>query len=176
MLFRKNFWYFNEKINFSYTITKAYNNGAAIIPGATNLQLGNGRFDALDGVNSPDISELPDTSTFYVTWESNTSDPTENVAKASTTGTIYDTAGGAWEYVMGFLALNGVLVNSTTIGTVGVDMEYNTWFTGTAQNGETIVGVRTLPDRKYYDVYTYGTLENDFRNGYIGEAICYKFF
>ena len=64
---------------------------------------GNGRFDALDGVNSPDISKLPDTSTYYVTWASNTSDPTENVAKTSSNGNPsnvptawYDYDAGKW--------------------------------------------------------------------------------
>ena len=72
----------------------------------------------------------------------------ENGVGASTTGTIYgiyDMSGGAWEYVMGNMTdPSGAFYPSDS---------------GLSQ-----------PDSKYYDSYTYGTSDNDYSRGYLGDA------
>ena len=77
---------------------------------------------------------------------------------ASTTGTIYgiyDTSGGAWDYVMGNMSPNGALGTITTL-TSGF-------------NGSTV----PYPENKYIDYYEYGTTNTDVsahRRGKTGDA------
>ena len=76
---------------------------------------------------------------------------TGNGPKASTTGTIYgvyDMAGGAFEHVMG--------VQEISLGS------------NTPNNAYT--GFKAWPDRKYYDLYTYGDSDTDYTRGKIGDA------
>ena len=68
---------------------------------------------------------------------------------ASTTGTIYgiyDMSGGAWEYMMGDYAPGGEKYS-------GMNMAYNSGYTGLLQDGTKITGKDFLED-KYYDFYT----------------------
>ena len=69
--------------------------------------------------------------------------------KASTTGNIYgiyDISGGAWEFVMGVMANNGL---KNTI----IDSEINSNL-----------------DEKYYDLYTYDTSNDTYTRGKLGDA------
>jgi len=91
-----------------------------------------------------------------------------NGPKASTTGTVYgvyDMAGGSYEYVM------GLMEPSSNKGepAVGYNSTYNTGFTGKLYNGTAYTGVRTLPSKKYYDLYSYGTSNNEYTRGKIGD-------
>jgi len=92
-----------------------------------------------------------------------------NGPKASTTGTVYgvyDMAGGTYEYVM------GLMEPSTTKGepAVGNNSTSNTGFTGKLYDGSAYTGVRALPSKKYYDLYTYGTSNTDYTRGKIGDV------
>ena len=73
---------------------------------------------------------------------------TTNGVNASTTGNIYgiyDMSGGAYEFVM----------SNMTNSSGGFDP----WFSDLAQ-----------PDSKYYDSYTYGTNNDDYSRGHLGDA------
>ena len=94
---------------------------------------------------------------------------TGNGPKASTTGTvygIYDMAEGTHEYVMGLMSPK----TDSTVPSVGWTSTDNTGFTGKLHNGTAYTGVRELPDRKYYDMYAYGTSYTDYTRGKIGDA------
>ena len=72
---------------------------------------------------------------------------------ASTTGTIYgvyDMSGGSMEYMMGNYAAGGEKHS-------GMDMEYNSGYTGLLQDGSSFMGKNWLED-KYYDFYTSSNL------------------
>ena len=69
--------------------------------------------------------------------------------QASTTGNIYgvyDMSGGAFEYVMAFAVDNNGLFNSVN------------------------TGFMQAPETKYYDNYTYGTLNTTYSRGKLGDA------
>ncbi len=72
-----------------------------------------------------------------------------NIEPASTTGNIYgiyDTNGGAWEFVMGNIVnLDGSFIPGDS-------------------------GFTTLPDAKYDDIYEYGTIEPSFDRGHLGDG------
>ena len=88
-------------------------------------------------------------------------------AIASTTGNIYgvyDISGGAWEYVM------GDMVTSGNVTMVGYDSTTNSGFTGTLYDGTSFSGT-SLPDNKYYDIYTYDSLSSTTHSrGKLGDA------
>ena len=88
---------------------------------------------------------------------------------ASTTGNIsgiYDMSGGAWEYVMGVMEDS---LNSNTPSS-GNSLEYNSGFNGKNLNdGTTTIGV-SFPESKYYDIYKYGTVWNDYTRYHLGDA------
>ena len=68
---------------------------------------------------------------------------------ASTTGTIYgiyDMSGGAWEYTMGDYAPGEQRYT-------GVNIKYNSGYTGFVQDGSVFTGKNWL-EEKYYDFYT----------------------
>ena len=75
-------------------------------------------------------------------------------------------AGGLWEYVM------GLMKPSTNTGepSVGYSSSYNTGFTGKLYDGQAYTGIRALPSKKYYDLYTYGTSYTDYTRGKIGDV------
>ena len=82
--------------------------------------------------------------------------------KSSTTGNIYgvyDMAGGAWEYVMGVMQDN----TNTNAPMSGYNTSYNSGFTGKVYdsgNYTSYTGI-TFPNSKYYDLYAFGTTNND---------------
>ena len=88
---------------------------------------------------------------------------------ASTTGNIsgiYDMSGGAYEYVMGVMEDS---LNSNT-PTSGYSTQYNSGFNGKNLNdGTTTIGV-SFPESKYYDIYKYGTVWNDYTRYHLGDA------
>ncbi len=77
---------------------------------------------------------------------------TANGVKASTTGNVYgvyDTSGGVWDYVM------GVITDEN-----GTDLLYlDSGFTK-----------ETMPNKKYYDVYEYGTSNTSQERGHLGDS------
>ena len=88
---------------------------------------------------------------------------------ASTTGNIsgiYDMNGGSYEYVMGVMedSLNSNIPSS------GNSAQYNSGFTGkTTGTAANITGV-AFPESKYYDIYKYGTVWNDYTRYHLGDA------
>ena len=79
-------------------------------------------------------------------------------------------AGGSLEYVMGLKEV------STGAGVPAVGYIAGTectGFTGTLWSGKTCSGIRSLPSKKYYDLYAYpnGPVWTDFTNGKIGDAL-----
>ena len=69
----------------------------------------------------------------------------------------------------------GLMEPSTTKGepAVGYNSTHNTGntgFTGKLYNGSEYTGVRALPSKKYYDLYTYGTSYTDYTRGKIGDV------
>ena len=95
---------------------------------------------------------------------------TSNGVKASTTGTIYgvyDMSLKYYENVMGFMAPK----DSPNEPSVGYSTTNNTGFIGKLDDG-TIYnsGNRTLPNNKYFDIYTYSTSGSEKSYGKIGDA------
>ena len=88
---------------------------------------------------------------------------------ASTTGNIsgiYDMSGGAEEYVM------GVIEDSlgSNIPSSGGSPQSNSGFTGkTTGTVSNVTGV-PFPESKYYDIYKYGTVWNDYTRYHLGDA------
>ncbi len=95
---------------------------------------------------------------------------------ASTTGNyygVYDMVGSAWEFVM------GVLQSSATDATPasGRSSKYNSGFKGpytVPSNDNTTETENTdgfeWPSKKYYDLYDYGTTNQDYQRGHLGDA------
>ena len=81
--------------------------------------------------------------------------------KSSTTGNIYgvyDMAGGALEYVMGVVQDN----TNTSTPMSGTDTYNNSGFTGKLYDGNyTSYTGTAFPNAKYYDLYAFGTTNND---------------
>mgnify|MGYP004564110875 CR=1 FL=1 len=88
---------------------------------------------------------------------------------ASTTGNIsgiYDMSGGAYEFVMGVMedSLNSNIPSS------GYSLQLNSGFTGkTTGTVANITGV-AFPESKYYDIYKYGTVWDDYTRYHLGDA------
>ena len=90
-----------------------------------------------------------------------------NSVLASTTNNItriYDMSGGIWEYTM------GVMLNQNSIPMSGRNSIYNSGFNGpfgcSTCDGDTsglieLINGYDFPDRKYYDIYSYSSLELD---------------
>lgn len=84
---------------------------------------------------------------------------------ATTTGNmtgIYDMCGGAWDFVM------GVAADSTGEPIVGKDSGKNSGFYGLLSDGTINESGLTMPDIKYYDLYTTSVAETACNGG-----ICY---
>ncbi len=82
--------------------------------------------------------------------------------KSSTTGNIYgvyDMAGGAAEYAMGVMQDN----TNTNTPMSGESTSYNSGFTGKvyASGNYTSYTSTAFPSSKYYDLYAFGTTDND---------------
>ena len=93
---------------------------------------------------------------------------TEIGVKASTTGNIsgiYDMSGGAWEYVMGVM-----LDSKNEKPCSGKDIN-NSGFNGTYCSGtnEKTDGV-DFPESKYYDLYSYSMIDEDYQRRILGDA------
>ena len=99
-----------------------------------------------------------------------------NSALASTTGNItgiFDMSGGAWEYVM------GVMVDEEGNLMSGRNSLYNSGFNGTfgcpTCDSDTS-GLTELtdgydwPNKKYYDSYAYGTVDEQYQRRILGDA------
>ena len=99
-----------------------------------------------------------------------------NSTFASTTGNIsgiYDMSGGSWEYVM------GVMVDEEGKPMSGRNSLYNSGFNGTFGcfdcDGDTS-GLTELtdgynwPDKKYYDMYAYATIDEKYQRRTLGDA------
>lgn len=89
---------------------------------------------------------------------------------ASTTGNItgiYDMSGGAMEIMMG--VLEDSLGSKTPMS--GKSASDNSGFTGKLSDGTTLNGI-SLPENKYYDIYTYNTdgIDGIINYGYLGDA------
>ena len=101
-----------------------------------------------------------------------------NSVLASTTGNIsgiYDMSGGAWEYVMGVMVdQNGNpmsgrnnLYNSGFNGPFSCpDCEYDSDFSDLTE----LTNGYDWPDKKYYDTYAYGTVDEQFQRRILGDA------
>lgn len=95
---------------------------------------------------------------------------TDNGVLASTNGNItgiYDMSGGANESVMAFVS------NNTATGIVtGISSSNNTGFSGSIYSSgswSTFTGV-SIPDSKYYDVYSYSLSNTDYSRRILGDA------
>lgn len=90
---------------------------------------------------------------------------------ASTTGTIYgiyDMSGAAWEYVMGIMK-----ESSNTEAAVGSTYNGNSGFSGKQSDGKLYYGTYEFLKKiesRYYDVYEYGTSEEDYSRYHKGDA------
>ena len=99
-----------------------------------------------------------------------------NSVLASTTGNIsgiYDMAGGAWEYVM------GVTVDQNSNPISGRNSLYNSGFNGTFgcptcdndSSGLTeLTNGYDWPNPKYYDIYAYGSVDEQYGRRILGDA------
>jgi len=110
----------------------------------------------------------PNTNSDYITGYSDIDRyNTETGVLASTTGNIsgiYDTSGGAGEYVMGIMAdVNGAPLS-------GENSSYHSGFTGLHGLGGALTSGYAWPDNKYYDKYTYDTNYYTFQRRYLGDA------
>ena len=79
---------------------------------------------------------------------------------------IYDMSGGSWE------AMIGVMLDSTNVNPCsGRNATYNSGFNG-SYCGETgsLTGQKVFPNKKYYDVYKYGTTDKEFHRRILGDA------
>ena len=98
---------------------------------------------------------------------------------ASTTGNyygIYDMAGGSWEYVMGVMKGS----STTSLPASGRNKDNNSGFKGlyssckendgTDSNCGSNTDGKNWPDAKYYDLYDYKTINNDYQRGHLGDA------
>ena len=89
---------------------------------------------------------------------------------ASTTGNysgVYDMSGGALEYVM------GVMLDSTNATPCsGRDATYNSGFDGPYCNAtdSKTDGIKFPTDSKYYDVYEYATVDEQYNRRILGDA------
>ena len=93
---------------------------------------------------------------------------TEAGQKASTTGNItgvYDMSGGAWEYVMGALSDGKDPAKPRS----GNNTQYNSGFNGVLNSGDPVSTGRTIPEEKYYDLYTNTTSASACGDG----QVCY---
>ena len=99
-----------------------------------------------------------------------------NSVLASTTGNIsgiYDMSGGAWEYVM------GIMLDQNGKPMSGRNSLYNSGFNGTfgcptcdsdTSGLTSLTGGYDWPDSKYYDTYTYATVDTQFQGRILGDA------
>ena len=92
----------------------------------------------------------------------------ETLGFASTTGNvtgIYDMSGGVWEYVMGVVSSkDGNLVS-------GFNTNQNSNFNGIlTSTNEVLSGHENFPESKYYDIYAYGEVEENFSRRILGDA------
>ncbi len=87
---------------------------------------------------------------------------------ASTTGNIsgvYDISGGVWEYLM------ADVVTTTVVPMVGHNSTFNSGFNGLLGDGTTFSAGRTFPaNNKYYDLYTFGSVNTNQIRGKLGDA------
>ena len=96
-----------------------------------------------------------------------------NGVNASTTGNVYgvyDMSGGAWEYMMG----NMVLTNGQQMSGYSTYNNYNSAFTGILHDSgkdTTFTGTYAFPSKRYYDKYSYGTSDEEYTRGKLGDAI-----
>ena len=99
-----------------------------------------------------------------------------NSVLASTTGNIsgiYDMSGGAWEYVM------GIMLDQNGKPMSGRNSLYNSGFNGTfgcptcdsdTSGLTSLTGGYDWPDSKYYDTYTYATVDEQYQRRILGDA------
>ncbi len=80
---------------------------------------------------------------------------------------IFDMSGGAWDVVMGVMQYSP----DYAIPSSGRDASENSGFNGSYSftAGEKTDGL-PFPEKKYYDLYDYGTVNTQFRIGHIGDA------
>ncbi len=93
---------------------------------------------------------------------------TEAGYHASTTKNIsgiYDMSGGAWEYVM------GVMLHSNGSPCAGNNSVLSSGFSGPYCGKTGSASGHALPDRKYYDLYQYGTNYEYYNRRILGDAI-----
>ena len=95
---------------------------------------------------------------------------------ASTTGNIsgiYDMSGGAWEYVM------GVMLDQVGNPMSGRNSKYNSGFNGTfgcptcdedSSGTIELTNGYSWPDKKYYDTYSYATVDEQYQRRVLGDA------
>ena len=89
---------------------------------------------------------------------------------ASTTGNVYgvyDMSGGSWEYMMG----NMVYSNGQQMSGYQTGDASNSAFTGILYDGgTTFTGTYAFPSKRYYDKYSYGTVNTQYTRGKLGDA------
>jgi len=75
-------------------ITEATNKNVSVTTAVTNGTMANGTFDAIAGVNSPDISKLPTATTSCVVWSEDAAN--EEVLSSTVLANWYDYENGKW--------------------------------------------------------------------------------
>ena len=87
---------------------------------------------------------------------------------ASTTNNIsgiYDMSGGSWEYMMGVM-----LYSDNQTPCAGRDATYTSGFAGPYCNTSGSATGISLPEKKYYDTYLYGTDDKHYSRRILGDA------
>ena len=86
---------------------------------------------------------------------------------ASTTGNIsgiYDMSGGAYDYTM------GVMVDQNNELISGRNSSFHSNFKGIYSEGGSNTSGFDWPDKKYYDIYTYATVDEQYQRRILGDA------
>ena len=73
-------------------------------------------------------------------------------------------SGSAWEYVM------GVMVDENGTPMSGRNSTYNSGFNGSTGEGENITEGASFPALKYYDIYTYASVNVQYQRRILGDA------
>ena len=88
---------------------------------------------------------------------------------ASTTGNvtgIYDMCGGTYEYLMADM----VYSNGQMMSGAELHRNFHSAFTGYLYTGGYTTGTYDFPSKRYYDKYSYGTVNTQYTRGKLGDA------
>jgi len=72
--------------------------------------------------------------------------------------------GGSWEFTM------SVMTNTNNEPFSGRDSSSNSGFNGPYSRGGSLENSLSLPEEKYYNIYSNGSYAHEFMRGYIGDA------